>query len=613
MTSIPQQQPQPLSDGSRKKIVYFVRHAEALHNVKERQAMEQVLSAAGTECDTSDNDRTLLKARAEEARRCILRDDASLRDAPLSAHGTVQARLSKERMSALFGGHHSVFRQPGVVLVSPLRRALMTAMELFSNNTDDGPRFVAMEALREKRTGLDCDERSSVDELQREFPLVDFSDVKANGNTIPIGEDNSAVRQRAISFMDHRLPHMDCTHVAIVTHKGWLREMRKMLKSRADAGTIRTDFDLNQWDTTLYGNAEIRVSAMRWQDGELMSVVSRSVDNAINQSLAMSGDGFEFALGPPSSGFSIFLANRTTKVHFITVSEGQHNAAIQQKVKAEMSNGQALITVEAYTEQMLLRENGRPASEHPLHDSRLSRPKGTDQALHLQKILANRPSGGRPFTAFETVIVSPLTRACEVAQIVFADSPGTYGGEVVPPPHVLVKEECRERYGKYVCDGRRSVSELQKEFPTFDFSEMTSNHDVLHGDERETSAQCRDRALRLLQWLSDRPERCIAVVTHSDFLRHLFGQFGDTLEDQDRSLLQRMATHCELRSVVLCSHGSSHSAATKNAPASTVRVPSIGYLAAMYDDESSPTSVAVEGPGKYEDSAVEDTPLQPIL
>lgn len=36
---------------------------------------------------------------------------------------------------------------------------------------------------------------------------------------------------------------------------------------------------------------------------------------------AMAGDGFEFTLGPPESGFSLFLAERTKKVHFIRHAE----------------------------------------------------------------------------------------------------------------------------------------------------------------------------------------------------------------------------------------------------------------------------------------------------
>ena len=92
-------------------------------------------------------------------------------------------------------------------------------------------------------------------------------------------------------------------------------------------------------------------------------------------------------------------------------------------------------------------------------------------------------------------------------------------------------------------------------FPNFDFSEMVHDEDVFYSDERESDEDCCDRAVRFLQWLNSRPEKCIAVVTHSSFLRHLFGQFGETLKKDDRDDLQRLAGNCELRSVVLCSHG----------------------------------------------------------
>jgi broad specificity phosphatase PhoE len=270
---------------------------------------------------------------------------------------------------------------------------------------------------------------------------------------------------------------------------------------------------------------------------------------------AMVDDGFQYSLGPPESGFSIFLAERTKKVHFIRHAEGFHNAATKE-------NG---------SNDVLLRGN-EPAKNHALYDSRLT-PKGIDQAKALRAYLANRPSGSRSFTAFDLVVVSPLTRTCETALHVFGSprepgkpaflcerdapigSPEHKAGIQVPPPRFLVREECRERWGHYVCDGRRSIREIAAEFPNFDFSEVLHDEDVFYLDEREPDDLCCERAVKFLEWLNKRPEKCIAVVTHSSFLRHLFGQFGDTLHYEDREGLQRLAGNCELRSIMLCSHG----------------------------------------------------------
>jgi len=533
---------------SHKKIIYFVRHAEALHNVKEKEAVQAVI-AKGEKC----------KKKQDEARRSVLLSDPSLKDAPLSDGGVDQVKRSSEIMKELFSAGSkdegfagfvdvkdsqkkmSPFRKPDVVLVSPLRRALMTATQIFLEGETEPPLFLAIEALREKRTGMACDERSSVDVLKQEFPHVDFSDVEHTEkylSPVKVGENNDDVRARGAKYIDERLcdPALG-THVAVVSHKGWLREMRKTLKSRVDQGNLKADFDLEQWDTTLYGNAEVRVAAFRWDaEGSLYSVYSRSLENAKNA--CMMGDGFEFSLGPPSSGFSIFLADRTTKVHFISVPEGEHNVALRDSGK----------------EETLMQTSNMLLEHHQLYDARLTS-RGARQAAKLRDHLANRPSGGRPFTAFESVVVSPLTRACQTAKIIFHQSPGTYGGHVIPPPTILVREECRERFGKYICDSRHSVTHLKMHYPNFDFSEMESDQDFLHQPDRETSVACGDRAVRFLEWLSARPEKCIAVVTHAEFLRHLFGQFGDTLDEEDRSVLQRTTANCELRSVVLCSHG----------------------------------------------------------
>jgi len=267
---------------------------------------------------------------------------------------------------------------------------------------------------------------------------------------------------------------------------------------------------------------------------------------------AMLGDDFTHNLGPPNSGFSIFLADRTKKIHFIRHAEGHHNVA----------------TGESGTNDCLLHGPGEPGSAHAMYDARLTA-KGIAQAEALKEHLRSRPSGGRSFTAFDLVVCSPLTRTLETALHIFGE-PRTPGvpvfmdegvdhdgsGERVPKPHILVREECRERWGKYVCDGRRPIHVIAPEFPGFDFSELEHDEDIFYlEDAREPDEDCCARAVEFLTWLNRRPEKCIAVVTHSSFLRHLFGQFGGTLAADDRDGLQRMAGNCELRSVVLCSHG----------------------------------------------------------
>jgi len=303
----------------------------------------------------------------------------------------------------------------------------------------------------------------------------------------------------------------------------------------------------------------------------------------------MVDDDFEYSLGPPSSGFSIFLANRTRKVHFIRHAEGCHNVAT-----SESGDNHCLIRDEA---------NGQIASDHPLYDARLT-DVGIEQAKKLKAILKTRPSGGRSFTAFDLVVCSPLTRTCETARHVFGKgrqpglpaflcegeapkgTPEYIAGISVPAPRIIVREECRERWGHYVCDGRRSIDEIAPEFPDFDFSEIGHNEDAFYGDQRESDEHCCERAMNFLQWLNSRPEKCIAVVTHSSFLRHLFGQFGDTLKSEDKDNLQRMAGNCELRSIVLCSHGITETkeiSPLKPAP-STIRVPSTDDLASLLED-----------------------------
>lgn len=84
----------------------------------------------------------------------------------------------------------------------------------------------------------------------------------------------------------------------------------------------------------------------------------------------------------------------------------------------------------------------------------------------------------------------------------------------------------RERWGHFSCDGRRSMREIMPSFPNFDFSKIEHDEDEYFTVEREPVEHIKDRTIAFLEWLNHRPEKCIAVVTHSSFLRHLFMQFG---------------------------------------------------------------------------------------
>jgi len=257
-------------------LIYFVRHAEAEHNVKEKEAVREVIKHGGG------------KKEQELARKNILQNSV-LRDAPLSQHGTLEAKHTCCDLDYLMSAGDVRYQPPKVVLVSPLRRALMTATLLFYHpeNGNNNPQFLAVEALREKRTGLACDERHDVKTLQNEFPHINFDNVQRGLPVVPIGEDNSAVKARAKKFMEERLPHFsNFGFVAVVSHKGWLREMRHTLKEHVMDGSLEVDFDVDEWDQTLFKNSEVRVAEFCWEVGgttqTLQSIVSRSVKNAMN-------------------------------------------------------------------------------------------------------------------------------------------------------------------------------------------------------------------------------------------------------------------------------------------------------------------------------------------
>lgn len=137
---------------------------------------------------------------------------------------------------------------------------------------------------------------------------------------------------------------------------------------------------------------------------------------------------------------------------------------------------------------------------------------GVEQSKVLQFAL-NGPLTTRALKV-DLIIVSPLSRAIETAQIAFES--------VWNDVPVVAVELARERFGKNICDKRRPVSELKRLFPRVDFDScMDGEHDALHDAEvRESPEQVAERVKRLMHWIMQLPYDSIAVVGHSDYMSH---------------------------------------------------------------------------------------------
>lgn len=250
----------------------------------------------------------------------------------------------------------------------------------------------------------------------------------------------------------------------------------------------------------------------------------------------------------PESGLSMFLESRTKTIHFIRHAEGIHN-------EANALAGNNLPTVFS-----------TPKSERYV-DARLT-DKGKAQCFAVREQLAKELSGeggGISHTnsfdsnsgkhtehmkQIQLVVVSPLTRTLETAQYIFGEA------DCGSAPPFIAHDLCRERSGLYTCDRRSRISQVRKRFAKcIDFDSFCPvDEDKLWTEERESDEDCTARAMEFVRWLSSRPEKEIAVVTHSSWLRHLFAQFGHQVVKEDKAELQRLAGNAELRSIVLCNH-----------------------------------------------------------
>jgi len=223
-----------------RKRVYFIRHAEAVHNVAERKAKSDARKTAQATAKHSEE----IKASEEKAREQVLLDPA-FHDPQLSQDGIRQAKRLQQNLDRLFRCS-TQFRPPSLILVSPLERTLQTLLHVFPTDRWNNENVVPMELLREKRTGRPCDERSDLADLEcrATYKNMDFTAMYRRGLmsdtdvaqecegdqdsivALSVGEGNADVAERAAELLDY-IKRSEHTVIAVVTHKAFLRELER--------------------------------------------------------------------------------------------------------------------------------------------------------------------------------------------------------------------------------------------------------------------------------------------------------------------------------------------------------------------------------------------------
>lgn len=180
-------------------------------------------------------------------------------------------------------------------------------------------------------------------------------------------------------------------------------------------------------------------------------------------------------------------------------------------------------------------------------------PKGRGQCAE-QRDLASKLN-------VELVVMSPLLRTLQTAQLTFGDN---LQRNSVP---WVANELIREELGSLLCNKRRPLSQTQPEFPHVDFSllpQHPNEDDVMwtkyvfgnvdeHGNpSRESMVDMANRSYNfLIDFVRNREEKEIAVVGHSAWLHSMCHA---VLDCDDDSLLPVFA-QAELRSMRFSFHG----------------------------------------------------------
>ena len=222
-------------------------------------------------------------------------------------------------------------------------------------------------------------------------------------------------------------------------------------------------------------------------------------------------------------------------IHWIRHGEGTHNVAQREWRANPAWDGHS----EPYT------IDNDPGPPFKYGDAEL-----TELGVAQAKSLVDRTMA---MPAPELLVVSPLRRATQTGLHAFA--PLIANG--LP---VVAHEGAHEIAGFHTCDRRLSTTKLAAQFPEVDFSLLESEDDFFFGDgtTRESWEAIAQRAADFAVWLRDRPEKRIAVASHSVFLLTLFNAVFETPDTEEGGKVRAFFGTGEMRTTTLMFLGGGH-------------------------------------------------------
>jgi broad specificity phosphatase PhoE len=219
----------------------------------------------------------------------------------------------------------------------------------------------------------------------------------------------------------------------------------------------------------------------------------------------------------------------TKVIHFVRHGEGHHN--------------------------LLAKQIGRKAYMDPsVFDPKLT-DTGKLQAAALQDEILNLCLND--MHSIDCIVFSPMQRALMTGAIACKKIFSTYGKKSLPK--MIVLECVRERYGVHICDSRRPIDVIEKEYPDIDFTNIEYIEDKLHDEKiRETHEHLIERGYEFLDWLQNQDDsiKSVLVFSHSSYLMNMFNavlKFEQTDEEHNDietiSTLKKWFNTGEMKSV----------------------------------------------------------------